>query len=87
MFINYVRAAYMIFLCPIFFFSFTTPYLLCPLARLCSYQLRIECMLLCEETSSVLDMLKPKVKLVEEACQCKSTECLRLCFCCNNKLY
>ncbi|XP_069391747.1 inverted formin-2 isoform X2 [Paralichthys olivaceus] len=33
------------------------------------YQLRIECMLLCEETSSVLDMLKPKVKLVEEACQ------------------
>uniref|UniRef100_A0A8P4GP33 Inverted formin-2 n=1 Tax=Dicentrarchus labrax TaxID=13489 RepID=A0A8P4GP33_DICLA len=32
------------------------------------YQLRIECMLLCEETSSVLDMLKPKVKLVDEAC-------------------
>lgn len=30
-------------------------------------------MLLCEETSSVLDMLKPKVKLVEEACQCKLT--------------
>lgn len=28
-------------------------------------------MMLCEETSSVLDMLKPKVKLVEEACQCK----------------
>ncbi|XP_076017852.1 inverted formin-2-like isoform X3 [Genypterus blacodes] len=32
------------------------------------YQLRIECMLLCEETSCVLDMLKPKAKLVEEAC-------------------
>lgn len=28
-------------------------------------------MLLCEETSSVLGMLKPKIKLVEEACQCK----------------
>ena len=37
----------------------------------CSYQLRIECMLLCEETSSVLDMLRPKAKLVEDACQCK----------------
>ncbi|XP_020485642.3 inverted formin-2 isoform X2 [Labrus bergylta] len=33
------------------------------------YQLRIDCMLLCEETSSVLEMLKPRVKLVEEACQ------------------
>lgn len=30
-------------------------------------------MLLCEETLSVLDMLKPRVKLVEEACQCKYT--------------
>lgn len=28
-------------------------------------------MLLCEESSSVLDMLRPKVKLVEEACQCE----------------
>jgi len=28
-------------------------------------------MLLCEETSSVLDMLRPRVTLVEEACQCK----------------
>ena len=28
-------------------------------------------MLLCEETSSVLDMLRPKAKLVEDACQCK----------------
>lgn len=28
-------------------------------------------MLLCEESSAVLDMIKPKVKLVEEACQGK----------------
>lgn len=41
------------------------------LALLFSYQLRIECMLLCEETASVLEMLKPKVKLMEEACHCK----------------
>ncbi|XP_050989632.1 inverted formin-2 isoform X5 [Labeo rohita] len=33
------------------------------------YQLRIECMLLCEETLSVLDILKPKVDLVETACE------------------
>ncbi|XP_052009430.1 inverted formin-2-like isoform X2 [Xyrauchen texanus] len=33
------------------------------------YQLRIECMLLCEETLSVLDILKPKVDLVESACE------------------
>uniref|UniRef100_A0A672K1Q5 Inverted formin 2 n=1 Tax=Sinocyclocheilus grahami TaxID=75366 RepID=A0A672K1Q5_SINGR len=33
------------------------------------YQLRIECMLLCEETLSVLDILKPKVELVEMACE------------------
>lgn len=38
-----------------------------------SYQLRIESMLLCEETASLIDMLNPKVKLVEEACECKST--------------
>ncbi len=31
-------------------------------------------MLLCEETASVLEMLKPKVKLVEEACECKLTQ-------------
>ncbi|XP_045917648.1 inverted formin-2-like isoform X2 [Micropterus dolomieu] len=45
------------------------------------YQLRIECMLLCEETSSVLDMLKPKVKLVEEACQSLKTSILMPSFC------
>lgn len=28
-------------------------------------------MLLCEESSAVLDMIKPKVKLVEESCQGK----------------
>lgn len=50
-------------LADIFFFS--------PPVCLLSYQLRIECMLLCEETLSVLDMLKPKVKLVEEGCHCK----------------
>ncbi|KAG5857625.1 hypothetical protein ANANG_G00021410 [Anguilla anguilla] len=33
------------------------------------YQLRIECMLLCEEVASVLEMLKPKAVLVEEACE------------------
>uniref|UniRef100_A0A8C7G453 Inverted formin 2 n=1 Tax=Oncorhynchus kisutch TaxID=8019 RepID=A0A8C7G453_ONCKI len=32
------------------------------------YQLRIDCMLLCEETTSVLDMLKPKADVVESAC-------------------
>ncbi|XP_068577694.1 inverted formin-2 isoform X2 [Cebidichthys violaceus] len=45
------------------------------------YQLRIDCMLLCEETSSVLDMLKPKVKLVEEACQSLKTSALMPVFC------
>ncbi|XP_075963774.1 inverted formin-2-like isoform X1 [Anarhichas minor] len=45
------------------------------------YQLRIDCMLLCEETSSVLDMLKPKVKLVEEACQSLRTSTLMPIFC------
>ncbi|XP_060938335.1 inverted formin-2 isoform X2 [Limanda limanda] len=45
------------------------------------YQLRIECMLLCEETSSVLDMLKPKVKLVEEACQSLRASTLIPSFC------
>ncbi|XP_008279616.1 inverted formin-2 [Stegastes partitus] len=45
------------------------------------YQLRIECMLLCEETASVLEMLKPKVKLVEEACQSLRTSPLMPSFC------
>ncbi|XP_054469215.1 inverted formin-2-like [Anoplopoma fimbria] len=45
------------------------------------YQLRIDCMLLCEETSSVLDMLKPKVKLVEEACQSLRKSTLMPTFC------
>ncbi|KAM6918070.1 inverted formin-2 [Lycodopsis pacificus] len=45
------------------------------------YQLRIDCMLLCEETSSVLDMMKPKVKLVEEACQSLRTSTLMPIFC------
>ncbi|XP_033970604.1 inverted formin-2 isoform X2 [Trematomus bernacchii] len=45
------------------------------------YQLRIECMLLCEETSSVLDMLKPRAKLVAEACQSIRTSTLMPSFC------
>ncbi|XP_034051380.1 inverted formin-2 isoform X2 [Thalassophryne amazonica] len=45
------------------------------------YQLRIECMLLCEETASVLEMLKPKVKLVEEACQSLRRSALMPSFC------
>ncbi|KAK1897937.1 Inverted formin-2 [Dissostichus eleginoides] len=46
------------------------------------YQLRIECMLLCEEeTSSVLDMLKPRAKLVAEACLSLRTSTLMPSFC------
>ncbi|RVE57100.1 hypothetical protein OJAV_G00212820 [Oryzias javanicus] len=45
------------------------------------YQLRIECMLLCEETASMLEMLRPKVKVVEEACQCIRTSTLIPSFC------
>lgn len=45
------------------------------------YQLRIECMLLCEETASVLDILKPKVKLVEEACHALRISTLLPSFC------
>ncbi|XP_061897984.1 inverted formin-2 isoform X2 [Entelurus aequoreus] len=45
------------------------------------YHLRIECMLLCEETVSVLDMLQPKAKLVEEACHSLRTSTLVPTFC------
>uniref|UniRef100_A0AAX7V619 Inverted formin, FH2 and WH2 domain containing n=1 Tax=Astatotilapia calliptera TaxID=8154 RepID=A0AAX7V619_ASTCA len=45
------------------------------------YQLRIECMLLCEETASVLEMLKPKVKFMEEACHSLRTSTLMPSFC------
>ncbi|XP_050927565.1 inverted formin-2 isoform X2 [Lates calcarifer] len=34
-----------------------------------SYSLRIECMLLCEESSCVLESLKPKAELLDRACQ------------------
>ncbi|KAM4529363.1 inverted formin-2-like isoform 1-T1 [Fundulus diaphanus] len=34
-----------------------------------SYGLRIECMLLCEESSCVLETLKPKAELLDRACQ------------------
>uniref|UniRef100_A0A674EGK8 Inverted formin 2 n=1 Tax=Salmo trutta TaxID=8032 RepID=A0A674EGK8_SALTR len=45
------------------------------------YQLRIDCMLLCEETASVLDMLKPKAEVVEAACQCLRVSTLMPSFC------
>ncbi|XP_062325911.1 inverted formin-2-like [Osmerus eperlanus] len=45
------------------------------------YQLRIECMLLCEETVCVLDMLKPKAELVEQACLCLRDSTLLPSFC------
>ncbi|XP_041703514.2 inverted formin-2 isoform X2 [Coregonus clupeaformis] len=45
------------------------------------YQLRIDCMLLCEETASVLDMLKPKAEVVEAACQCLRMSTLMPSFC------
>lgn len=35
----------------------------------CSYGLRIECMLLCEESSCVLETLKPKAELLDQACK------------------
>ncbi|XP_044869206.1 inverted formin-2-like isoform X5 [Mauremys mutica] len=34
-----------------------------------SYQLRIECMLFCEETSSLLDLLWPEAQMVRRACE------------------
>ncbi|XP_007473530.2 inverted formin-2 isoform X3 [Monodelphis domestica] len=34
-----------------------------------SYQLRIECMLLCEETVIILDMIKPKAEVIRKACE------------------
>ncbi|KAL0967544.1 hypothetical protein UPYG_G00253590 [Umbra pygmaea] len=33
------------------------------------YALRVECMLLCEEVSSVLQMMQPKAQLLDEACE------------------
>ncbi|XP_049319483.1 inverted formin-2 isoform X2 [Astyanax mexicanus] len=45
------------------------------------YQLRIECMLLCEETVSVLEILKPKAELVEAACESLRASTLLPSFC------
>uniref|UniRef100_A0A8C9RY57 Inverted formin 2 n=1 Tax=Scleropages formosus TaxID=113540 RepID=A0A8C9RY57_SCLFO len=39
------------------------------LLKVSCYPLRIECMLLCEEAVSLLETLRPKAELVEEACQ------------------
>uniref|UniRef100_A0A8D0GTE5 FH2 domain-containing protein n=1 Tax=Sphenodon punctatus TaxID=8508 RepID=A0A8D0GTE5_SPHPU len=41
------------------------------LLRVPSYQLRIECMLICEETSVLLEMLEPKAETIVRACKGK----------------
>lgn len=40
-----------------------------PLLCRTSYQLRVECMMLCEGTAIVLDMVRPKAQLVLTACE------------------
>lgn len=42
-----------------------------PIPLLCctSYQMRVECMMLCEGTAIVLDMVRPKAQLVLTACE------------------
>lgn len=35
----------------------------------CSYKLRVECMLLCEESGAVLETLRPKAELLDRACK------------------
>ncbi|KAF4083879.1 hypothetical protein AMELA_G00122420 [Ameiurus melas] len=45
------------------------------------YQLKIDCMLLCEETASVLEILRPKARLVEEACESLRASTLLPSFC------
>uniref|UniRef100_A0A4W6EHJ1 Inverted formin 2 n=1 Tax=Lates calcarifer TaxID=8187 RepID=A0A4W6EHJ1_LATCA len=44
-----------------------------------SYSLRIECMLLCEESSCVLESLKPKAELLDRACVRESTRLPSFC--------
>ncbi|XP_008940003.1 PREDICTED: inverted formin-2-like, partial [Merops nubicus] len=39
------------------------------LLQIPSYQLRIECMLICEETTVVLDMIQPKAEAIRRACE------------------
>ncbi|XP_027656608.2 inverted formin-2-like [Falco cherrug] len=39
------------------------------LLQIASYQLRIECMLICEETTVVLDMIQPKAEAIRRACE------------------
>ncbi|XP_069715062.1 inverted formin-2-like isoform X2 [Phaenicophaeus curvirostris] len=39
------------------------------LLQIPSYQLRIECMLMCEETTVVLDMIQPKAEAIRRACE------------------
>lgn len=57
--------------------SFIPAHTITTLFLFLSYQLRIDCMLLCEETASVLDVLKPKALLVEEACTSERAALLR----------
>ncbi|XP_056623894.1 inverted formin-2 isoform X2 [Triplophysa dalaica] len=45
------------------------------------YQLRIECMLLCEEVLSTLDILTPKTQLLGSACDCLAQSSLLPSFC------
>ncbi|XP_037687623.1 inverted formin-2 isoform X2 [Choloepus didactylus] len=45
------------------------------------YQLRIECMLLCEGTATVLDMVRPKAQLVLTACESLLTSTQLPVFC------
>ncbi|XP_057199363.1 inverted formin-2 isoform X3 [Triplophysa rosa] len=45
------------------------------------YQLRIECMLLCEEVLSTLDILTPKTQLLGSACDCLRQSSLLPSFC------
>ncbi|XP_032547288.1 inverted formin-2 isoform X1 [Chiroxiphia lanceolata] len=39
------------------------------LLQIPGYQLRIECMLICEETTVVLDMIQPKAEAIRRACE------------------
>ncbi|KAJ7989072.1 hypothetical protein DPEC_G00315750 [Dallia pectoralis] len=45
------------------------------------YQLRIDCMLLCEETACILDMIRPKAEVVVAACVCLRMSVLMPSFC------
>ncbi|KAM4778328.1 inverted formin-2-like [Cyanocitta cristata] len=50
------------------------------LLQIPSYQLRIECMLICEETTVVLDMIQPKAEAIRRACEERLLLKSPLCF-------